>query len=148
MVVLKCPIPGCEFKTDDVEVVGAAAIITIHGQVHASDGTDRAPKLERPIIKANGSCEDWNAFCRRWETFRTGSKIRDSIASGQLLECATEELKNIVLRAHPNFTSMSLANALPVLKSLAVIPVALGVMRAELSALKQDPGEPFRIFAA
>ena len=59
MVVLKCPIPGCEFKTDDVEAVGAAAILNIHAKVH--DGEDRAPKLERPIIKANGSCEG----CRR-----------------------------------------------------------------------------------
>ena len=49
-----------------------------------------------PKIKANGSCEDWNAFCRRLETFRMESKNRDSIAFSQLLECATEELNNIV----------------------------------------------------
>lgn len=34
------------------------------------------------------------------------------------------------------------------LKALAVIPVALGVVRSELMAMQQDPEEPFRTFAA
>ena len=31
---------------------------------------------------------------------------------------------------------------------MAVIPVALGVVRSELLAMRQDPDEPFRTFAA
>ena len=35
-----------------------------------------------------------------------------------------------------------------VLRSLAVIPVALGVLRSELDAMIQDPDQTFRAFAA
>ena len=152
MVVLSCPIAQCNFQTADVEVIGAAAILNLHAQDHtnaaASAASNRVPKLECPRLKPNSTREDWNAFYRRWETFRIGSSIPPGGASSQLLECATEQLGNVVLRAHPSFTTMSLENALEALMSLAVIPVALGVLRAELAALKQDPDEPFRTFAA
>ena len=59
----------------------------------------RGPKLIRPVIKLNCTNEEWNAFCRRWETYKTGSNISDERASGQLLECTSSELGDIVLRA-------------------------------------------------
>ena len=100
-----------------------------------------APKLDRPKLQMNATTEDWNAFTRRWETFRIGSSIPNAVASGQLLECTGEQLGNIVLRAKPNFTSLPLTDALKVLKKLAVV-------RSELLAMRQDPDEPFRTFAA
>lgn len=155
MTVLTCPIPGCGFTTTDVDVIGAAAILNVHSHIHAANATrdhaapaPRAPRLERPKLQMNATTEDWNAFIRRWETFRTGSSISDGAASGQLLECTGEQLGNIVLRASPTFTSLPLPDALKTLKTLAVIPVALGVVRSELLAMRQDPDEPFRTFAA
>jgi len=53
-----------------------------------------------------------------------------------------------VLRADQRFTSKTLNDALKILKSVAVVPVALGVLRSELFNLNQDPDEPFRTFAA
>ena len=78
MVVLDCPIPGCGFQTNDVDVIGAAAILNVHAHAHATASPapppfHRAPKLERPKIGLNASTEDWNAFIRRWDTFRVGS---------------------------------------------------------------------------
>jgi len=35
MTILTCPIVGCGFQTDDVDVVGAAAILGIHSHTHA-----------------------------------------------------------------------------------------------------------------
>ena len=155
MTILTCPIPGCGFATQDVDVVGAAAILTVHNNMHIAapppapaPAPSRGPKLERPKLALNSTNEDWNAFFRRWESFRLGSGIQDATASGQLLECTSEQLGNIVLRADPNFTTKPLNDALQMLKSVAVIPVALGVLRAELFAMKQDPDETFRTFSA
>ena len=153
MTVLSCPIPGCGFKTEDVEVVGAAAILNIHSHMHVNSAPPaapviRGPKLERPKVELNSTCEDWNAFIRRWEIFRVGASIADNAAPGQLLECTTEQLDNILLRAHPEFTKKTLDDALAALKSIAVIPVAIGVLRADLAAMRQDPDEPLHTFAA
>ena len=100
MRILTCPIPGCGFQTDDVDVIGAAAVLNVHAHIHAkttrpTPPASRAPKLERPKLSLNATTEDWNAFMRRWDTFRTGSGITDTIASAQLLECANEQLGNI-----------------------------------------------------
>ena len=105
-----------------------------------------ALKLVRPKIQHNSSCEDWNAFIRRWDTFQIGTGITDQTAPSQLLECTDEKLGNIVLQAHPNFTTRTLIEALATLKSIDVIPVALGVLRSDLAALRQDPDEPFRTY--
>ena len=142
MVVLDCPIPGCAFQTPDHDVIGAAAILNLHSHAHIMNPAPQAvprpsaPKLIRPK----------NAFIRRWDTFRIGSGITDQAASAQLLECTTEKLGNIVLRAHPNFTTKTLQDALTTLKSIAVIPVAVGVLRSELAAMRQDPDETFHCF--
>ena len=54
----------------------------------------------------------------------------------------------MVLHAHPNVTCKTLEDALAVLKSIAVIPVALGVLRSDLATMRKDPDEPFGTFAA
>ena len=154
MPILNCPIADCGFATPDIDMNGAVAILNIHGSIHqnAPRGpvapTVRAPKLERPKIKMNATSEEWNAFHRRWETYRTGSGITDDSAAAQLLECTTEELGNITLRAYPTFTTSTREEAVRILKSLAVVPVALGVIRAELSSMIQGADEQFRTFAA
>ena len=114
----------------------------------AAPSCAKGPKLERPKIALEASNEDWNAFCRRWDAFRKGTGIDNTTASSQLLECATDGLMNIVLRASPTFVSLPIDDALKVLKSLAVVPVALGVLRSDLASLRQDPDEPFRAYAA
>lgn len=74
--------------TDDVEVIGAAAILNVHSHTHATNAFQgraapmRAPRLERPKLQMNATTEDWNAFTRRWETYRTGSSIPNAVASG------------------------------------------------------------------
>lgn len=154
MTILSCPMPDCEFETDDVDVIGAAAILNIHANVHTAPSAapaahrHRSPKLERPKIGLHATTEDWNAFQRRWQIYRVGSDIDAAAASTQLLECAHDQLTNVILRADPDFTTRSLDAALGIFKSLAVVPVALGVIRSELSGMRQDPEEPFRTFAA
>ena len=153
MPILECPIESCTFATQDIDIGAAAIVLQIHGSVHQNAPHRpvphvRAPKLERPRIKMNATSEEWNAFQRRWDTYRTGSGITDASAAAQLLECTTEDLGNITLRAYPDFTTSTMEEAIRLLKSLAVVPVALGVVRAELSSMVQGADEQFRTFAA
>ena len=153
---IKCPITSCGYATGEVTDAIAVALLNIHAMTHtatapaaaAAPSCAKGPKLERPKIALEASNEDWNAFRRRWDAFRKGTGIDNATASGQLLECATDGLMNIVLRASPSFVSLPIDDALKVLKSLAVVPVALGVLRSDLASLRQDQDEPFRAYAA
>ena len=76
--------------------------------------------------------------------------MNNETTPSQLLEYSTRQLGNIVLRTHLNFTSKTVEDALKiaVLKSIVVIPVSLCVLRPDLAAIRQNPDEPFRTFAA
>ena len=160
MVILRCDVHGCDFQTPDHAAAGAAAVLSSHiinhqialqqaqAQPQVAAATRHAPKLERPKLKANATNEEWNMFNRRWSTYRTGSNITDDMATMQLLECCTDELRDIVLRAHPSFSTKPIADALTLLKAIAVVPVALGVLRSELTSMYQGADEKFRTFAA
>ena len=151
---LKCTIGNCTFSTGEMEIAAAVATLNNHTvshqqqQPHATNNQRSAPKLSRPSLRTCLTNEEWNAFTRRWEYYRTGCRISDGDATTQLLECATEDLGDVVLRAHPKFTEKPIDEALKLLKSLSVIPVALGVLRSELVATSQAVDEPFRTYAA
>ena len=86
MPILECPIESCTFATQDIDIGAAAIVLQIHGSVHQNAPHRpvphvRAPKLERPRIKMNATSEEWNAFQRRWDTYRTGSGITDASAA-------------------------------------------------------------------
>ena len=154
MTILRCVVDGCTFATEDVDVAGAAALLNFHAINHQltlqtppqpqqipAVTTRHAPKLERPKLRENATNEEWNMFSRRWSTYRTGSNITDDVATMQLLECCTDGLGDIVLRAYPSFTSKPIAEALTLLKAIAVVPVALGVLCSELTSMFQGADE-------
>jgi len=85
---------------------------------------------------------------RRWDTFRLGSGITDAAAAAQLLECANNQLANIILRANPTFTTVPITDAIKTFKSLAVVPVALRVLHGDLASMRKGPEEPFCTYAA
>ena len=92
MTVLTCPV--CGYATEDVDVVGAAALMNAHSTTHQQQPqpaqvqttTRHAPKLARPKLKLNASNEEWNMFFRRWTTYKVGSHITDDVTTSQLLE--------------------------------------------------------------
>ncbi|KAK2563731.1 Uncharacterized protein P5673_012717 [Acropora cervicornis] len=158
MVVIACTIPTCDFKTDDVSEALAIVLLANHGLSHQytlphTTGpllppVPRGPKLERPKVIIGVSTEEWNLFTRRWEVFRTGSGIDDESAPSQLFQCAENELGDSLLKANPHAASATLPDLLDAMRSLAVIPVATGVLRTELLQLRQERDEPFRAFTA
>ena len=158
MVVVACTFPTCEYKTEDVSEGLAIALLTNHSLTHQYNSPSnagpslppvpRGPKLERPKVNIGVSTEEWNVFTRRWEVFRTGSGIDDASAPSQLFQCAETELGDSLLKANPNAATSNLHDLLTAMRSLAVIPVATGVLRTELLILRQERDEPFRAFTA
>ena len=158
MVIVECSVPQCDFTTNDVSENLAIALLANHGLAHqntppATTGhvqppTPRGPKLERPKVNVGVSTEEWNVFVRRWTVFRTGSGIDDTSAPSQLFQCAGTELGDSLLKANPNAAYDTLPQLLEAMRSLAVIPVATGVLRTELLQLRQQRDETFRAFTA
>ena len=157
MVVVTCSVPDCEFQTDDVSEQLAIALLTNHGLAHQTPSPAPAtnpapvplgPKLERPKVDVGITDEQWNIFLRRWEVFRTGSGIDDESAPSQLFQCAGADLGDSLLKTNPNIVTKTLTQILTTMRSLAVIPVATGVLRTELIQLRQERDEPIRAFAA
>ena len=152
MVKVTCPLPGCGFQTEDQEASIVAVLLQIHASTHATaagGGTQvRGPKLDRPRIDTGADQEAWNTFLRRWDAFRVGSGVSDSMASVQLLQCASEELSERLLKAIPQIEAHPLDEVLRAMQSLAVIPVARGIVRAELMRMRQGNDESFRAFTA
>lgn len=106
------------------------------------------PKLDRPRIDMGVDQETWDTFVRRWETFHKGSHISAEYQPTQLFQCASESLGDTLLKTNPDIMSKPVKDVLEAMKSLAVIPVAKGVIRAELMQLGQGNDEQFRTFAA
>jgi hypothetical protein len=152
MVVVNCSVPGCEFHTEDITEALAIAVLNNHGYAHTTAAPPppaaSGPKLDRPQVNVGISTEEWNVFVRRWNVFRTGSGISDASAPSQLFQCAGLELGDSILKASPNAPSGTTAQLLEVMRSLAVIPIATGVLRTELLQMRQERDEPFRAYAA
>ena len=105
-------------------------------------------QVSRSLVVRRSTCEDWNTFLRHWDTFCIGSGTINVTALSQLLECIIEQLGNVVLRTHPNFIFKTLEDALAVLKSITVIPVAPGVLWSDLAAMRQSPDKLDHTFTA
>ena len=149
MVVVACPLEGCEFKTQDVEPAVVAVLLQIHATSHtANGGAAKGPNLVRPRIDMGADEEAWNTFILRWNNFRIGPNIGDSTAPVQLLQCAGDDLSEMLLKADPRISTRPIDDVLAAMKSLAVIPVAKGIVRAELMQMQQANDESFRAFAA
>ena len=150
---VKCTNPGCGFVIGEVPEAVAVVLLNTHAMVHsgssASNATSRpsGPKLERPRVESGISLEEWNVFQRRWNVYKPGSGIDDIQAPTQLFQCGNNSLGDAMLKVDPDMTTRSLEVVIATMKALAVIPVAVGVLRAELLELRQKRDEPFRSFA-
>ena len=122
--------------------------LTAHTPQHTAKPPATGPKLDRPRIDTGITPEEWNIFKLRWDVFVNGSGFDPAASSSQLFQCASEELGNSLLKADPSITSKPTADLMKAMKTLAVVAVATGVIRAELVQMKQDRGETFRTFAA
>ena len=146
----KCPL--CNFVTEDAAASVVTALLNIHALSHTPNQTHtpnpQQPKLERPRIGLGVEEEQWNNFIRKWDAFKIGSAIEECHGSGQLLQCCSDDLSDIVLKSDSRVYERDIETVKSLIKSFAVIPVAIGVRRAELMQMRQAPDEKFRAFAA
>lgn len=105
-------------------------------------------KLESPKVDVGVTLEEWNVFVRRWNVFKRGSGIDNDSAPSQLFQCAGPTLGDNLLKTDAEAATKVLPDLLAAMRSLAVIPVATGVLRADLLHMHQERDEPFRAFAA
>jgi hypothetical protein len=151
MVIVQCSVPDCPFRTEDVSENLAIALLTNHGYAHTATAAThalRGPKLERPKVDVGVTLEEWNVFVRRWNVFKSGSGIDNDSAPSQLFQCAGPTLGDNLLKTDAEAATKQLPDLLAAMRSLAVIPVATGVLRADLLHMHQERDEPFRAFAA
>ena len=92
--------------------------------------------------------EEWNIFKRRWDVFVSASDLDPDASSSQLFQCAGDELGDNLLKTDPSIVSKPTSIVTGAMKSLAVIVVATGVLRAELVRMQQKRDESLRTFAA
>ena len=88
MVVVRCPAPGCTYEADNTDSGIVTALLNIHALEQSrapvsAPSSFSGPKLNRLSIDAGVDEEAWNAFIRRWETFKNGSRITDDAAPSQ-----------------------------------------------------------------
>ncbi|CAC5364086.1 unnamed protein product [Mytilus coruscus] len=73
MPVVKCPVPDCQYETDDVDAVVVAALLTTHATDHSAAASAivsaKIEKLKRPTDSSAGSSENWTYFVSRWKDY-------------------------------------------------------------------------------
>ena len=153
MPAIKCPIPGCDFSTDDVEAAIMVQLLQLHQVIHAQPqghpSTAKVEKVKRPSISRSGTSEEWSYFNTRWDEYvaATGIKGKDCVI--QLLECCDEELRRDLTRsAGGSLTSKNEKTVLEAIKKLAIRVENVMVARVTLHEMHQDRDEPVRLFSA
>ena len=153
MVVIECPIDGCSYQTSDQPIELVIKLLGLHEIQHQQQQQrtqpvqTKAPKMPRPHIDIGVNQESFNTFKRRWEAYRLGSCINDSMAAIQLFQCASEKLGDLLLKSDPKLMMRSEEAVLKQMEIVAVIKVSIGVTRTELMRVVQDNDEAFRTFA-
>ena len=153
MPAIRCPIPNCDYITEDVDAGIVAALLTAHTLTHSqAQGTGsagKAEKVKRPTIAAGGSSEDWYYFKIRWQEYVTATKITGQDKILQLLECCDENLRKDLTRSSGgSVTNKSEEQVLSLIQQLAVQAENTMVARVTLHGMRQDRDEPIRAFTA
>ena len=144
MVVVACPLPGCQYETANPEPAVVSALLQLHDREHQPRNVQpRGPKLQRPSVNTGINEESWNSFVRLWEAYKEGSCIAADFQSIHLLQCASDELADVLLKSDAKITSKPVDHVLRAMRVLAVIPVARGITRTELRQMKQKNDESF-----
>lgn len=142
MPIVKCPVPGCDYVTDDLDAVIVAALLTTHGTVHAARTIPLATEVRRPFISATGASEDWSDFKSKWSKYVEATKITGQERVLHLLECCDEPLlRNLASCEGGTLTEKSEEELLAAIKELAVREDSLVVPRDAQDSSRQDDKE-------
>ena len=153
MPVINCPIPACEYYTDDTEAILAAAQLNIHALTHqpgtaaAASTKQRPPKIDRPSVSRGSTEEEWNTFLKRWNIFKRGTAIPIGQLTTQLWQCCDKDLEDDLFKDVDDVSTIDEIQLLAAIKRLSVVSTAASVRKTELLSLQQDHGQPIRYAA-
>ncbi len=156
MTTLTCPFEGCPWTYNSMFGVDQSfQLVTVHIQsVHAtehpqpSSSTAKAPKLNPPSIDTGVDSETWRVFQVMWGQYCQGSQLREDLKSLQLFQCASDNLKRLLIQSNPAITNCSPEFVMNSMEKLAVIPTSRGATREELRSMVQGNDESIRTFSA
>ena len=155
MTTLNCPCPDCGEAVTNADKDVAIALFNAHvsthtvntGRIH-SNSSSKSEKLSRPKVTQGMLEEAWNSFTVLWNLYKNGAGLSQAELGLQLIYCCDEDLMEQLLRADPSIVSKSEKEQMESIRSLAVVPVAMGVRRSEMLNMSQDVGELSRAFLA
>ena len=119
-----------------------------HNHSQRAATATKAPSITRPTVEPGISEEEWQVFTRKWEMFSVAAGLDKKAVSAQLFSCCDPTLQDILLKDSTTFNELDEENAIEAIMKMAVVPVAIGVRRAELLAMGQDAGEGARAYHA
>ena len=155
-MALACVIPACAFlaPAGAEPAVAMQHVINHVAIAHPAqiprnrDPTIRPPALVRPKIDIGCSPAQWADFIRQWSRFSVGCNIVDDQLTTQAIACFSDELVSTADKAISDMGALAVAALLTQVKTIAVLPVAVGILRATANSAKQASGERFQTFAA
>ena len=104
MPVVKCPLDGWLFATEDVDAAVAASLLILHNNVHLNENSksskQKPPKIDRPQVGKDCNEETWNTFMQKWKMFKESTELSDAETLRQLFQCCDEDLGNDLLKGH------------------------------------------------
>ena len=90
---VRCPVPGCEYETEESTKAFAVALLNAHTTTHAGGimaqnqtPSAKVEKLKRPTVSADATSEDWEYFLTRWGEYRKETRLTGEDVVTQLLE--------------------------------------------------------------
>ena len=120
MPVVNCPFPDCNYKTDDLDAVIVAALLTAHSHTH-SQAPASVKKIKRPTIAGGGTSSDWAYFETRWNDYAKATRVSGRDRTMQLLECCDEALRRDLTRSTgSSVADLPEADLLAAIKKLAI----------------------------
>ena len=127
MPVLNCPVPDCNYATENVGDAAGAVLLKFH----------------LDTFHAGATSEDWSHFLRDWATYKDVCKVSVTHANKILFECCDENLKHLM---YGQYTSEQQAatseeDLLKSMKRLAVVYKSELTHRLRLSESIQIPGQ-------
>ena len=81
MQVVKCPVQGCDYATEDVESTVLVTLLQLHQVCHAQPTAPqttskvKVEKVKRPSTTASGTVEEWAYFTTRWTEYLEATGI-------------------------------------------------------------------------
>ena len=155
MPSLQCPVEGCAWVSQDLDVAFAAALtaaLQIHDRAVHTPQAQPVPqrlKLDSPTISAGSDPDQWSAFKRQWNMYKVGMAIADNVRSTALFYCCDHDLRTDIMRdIQGDVANMTEDDLLAAIKRLAVKDESTLVHRIKLSRMTQSPGTGIRTFLA